>query len=293
MHTTWPSDLRDVDVAVVGLPADDGAGYGAGSRAGASAIRASAHWDTGGSVIDLGDVSAPGLADQNWQDGSAERLEELARAGIAVLGLGGDHLVTLAPLRALAAMHGPLALVLLDAHPDTADQFEGQRYAHCTLFRRAVEEGVIDPDRSTMIGLRGSKFASTETAGARQLGFHVWTAPELEGLDAADVAATVIARSGDGPAYLSFDIDVLDPWVAPGTGCPELNGLSLERALSLIDHLDLPGLVGADVVEVLPARDRLDRAVDAAAHIAGRLSVALTRPRGQAISLCRGGRSGR
>jgi len=162
----------------------------------------------------------------------------------------------LGELRAQHAAHGPVALVLLDAHADTWDAYYGERYFHGTPFRRAVEEGLLDPSRSLMAGMRGPLYEPADLDVARELGFEVIPGPELIELTPAQYGARVRERVGDdGPVYLSFDIDVLDPASAPGTGTPEVAGLHPREALGFLRALAGISFTGFDVVEVAPAYD--------------------------------------
>jgi agmatinase len=177
------------------------------------------------------------------------------RAGIVPVVLGGDHSIVLGELRAHAAVHGPVALVLLDAHADTWDQYYGERYFHGTPFRRAVEEELIDTSRSVLAGMRGPLYAAADLQYPRDLGFEVIPGDELAGMPAAEYGRRVRERAGTGPCYLSFDIDVLDPAFAPGTGTPEVAGLQPREALALLHALAGMGFCGFDVVEVSPPFD--------------------------------------
>jgi agmatinase len=179
----------------------------------------------------------------------------LLQAGIVPLVLGGDHSIVLGELRAQAAVHGPVALVLLDAHADTWDQYYGERYFHGTPFRRAVEEGLVDPTRSTLAGMRGPLYAAADLAYPRELGFDLITGQELLSIGPDAYGRRVRERIGDGPVYLSFDIDVLDPAFAPGTGTPEVAGLLPREALACLRALRGVTFSGFDVVEVSPPFD--------------------------------------
>ena len=169
--------------------------------------------------------------------------------------LGGDHSIVLGELRAQHATHGPVALVLLDAHADTWDQYYGERYFHGTPFRRAVEEGLVDPARSLLAGMRGPLYGPEDIDVPRELGFEVIPGPALVAMTPDQYGDRVRARIGDGPAYLSFDIDVLDPASAPGTGTPEVAGLEPREALAFLRALAGIEFSGFDVVEVAPAYD--------------------------------------
>lgn len=256
-----------VDVAVVGIPFDTATSRRPGARFGPEAIRAASiglrpyhpplDVDVFArlSVVDWGDVDVtPGNA-QRTADQIAAGLEPLVHAGIVTVALGGDHSVVLGELRAHAAAHGPLALVLLDAHADTWDEYYGERYFHGTPFRRAVEEGLLRPERSLLAGMRGPLYSASDLADARALGFEVLEDSALRALEPADYARRVRERVGDAPTFLSFDVDVIDPAFAPGTGTPEVAGLTPREALALIRSLAGMRFTGFDVVEVSPPYD--------------------------------------
>ena len=259
-------DGTGADVAVIGAPFDLGTSFRPGARFGPEAIRSAsallrpydpvAEVDVLGTlqVRDCGDVAAmPGDAERGVAQ-LAEGLE--ARAADALpLVLGGDHLVALAELRALAARHGPLGLILLDSHPDTWDSYNGQRYFHGTPFRRAVEEGLLDPSRSLMAGMRGTLYGPSDWEDARELGFELIPWRELRGLDPADYGERARARAGSGPALLSFDVDFVDPAFAPATGTPEPGGPSSAEARDYVRALSGIDFRGFDVVEVSPPYD--------------------------------------
>jgi agmatinase len=158
-------------------------------------------------------------------------------------------------LRAQAAVHGPVGLVLLDAHADTWEQYYGERYFHGTPFRRALEEGLLDPRRSILAGMRGGLYAPSDLDEPRAMGFEIIDGDELVALSPEQYGARVRARVGEGPLFMSFDIDVLDPAYAPGTGTPEVGGLSAREALGYLRALAGLRFGGADVVEVSPPYD--------------------------------------
>ncbi|MGI8974992.1 MAG: agmatinase [Gaiella sp.] len=262
-----PDSLDGVDVAVLGVPFDTGTSMRAGARFGPEAIRAAsvmlrpynpaqATTVFGAlSVVDRGDVQVTPQNGERTAVQIAVQLEPVVAAGVRTLVLGGDHSIVLGELRAHAAVHGPLGLVLLDAHADVWDQYYGERYFHGTPFRRAVEEGLLDPSRSLLAGMRGSVYGDGDVAMPRELGFETLTTDELAALTPADYGARVRARVGDGPLFLSFDIDVLDPAFAPGTGTPEAGGLSTREALAYVRSLAGLRFSGFDVVEVSPPYD--------------------------------------
>jgi agmatinase len=263
-HTT---DLTGVHAAAYGIPFDTATTYRTGTRFGPEAIRSASallrpynpalevNVVETLSIVDYGDVPvSPGDTQRTYGQVEAA-LVPLVEAGVFPLALGGDHSVTLAELRVLARRHGPLALVQLDAHGDTWDEYFGQRYFHGTTFLRAVEEKLIDPTASVQAGLRGSLFDDGDLESARKLGFAVLSCDQLRTLGPGSYASLVRERVGRRPVFVSFDVDVLDPAFAPGTGTPEVGGLSTAEALAFLRALRGIDLVGADVVEVSPPYD--------------------------------------
>jgi agmatinase len=256
-----------VDVAVFGIPFDTGTTNRPGTRFGPEAVRSASMMlrpynpeqavQVFGrlSVADLGDVEiTPGNAERTVAQ-IAERLERIVRTGTRTLCLGGDHTIVLGELRAHAAVHGPLGLVLLDAHADVWDRYVGERYYHGSPFRRACEEGLLDPSRSLLAGMRGSVYDPDDVAMPEDLGFEVIPCEELVTLTADEYGLRARRRAGDGPLFLSFDIDVLDPAFAPGTGTPEAGGLMTREALGFVRALRGLEFSGYDVVEVSPPYD--------------------------------------
>ena len=260
-------DVAGVDAAVVGIPFDTATSFRAGARFGPEGIRSASALlrpyhpalDVNVvetiSVVDYGDLPvAPGDIEGTYRQ-IESGLAPLVQAGVFTLVLGGDHSITLAELRALAERHGPLALVLLDSHTDTWDEYFGQRYFHGTPFKRAVEEDLLEPNASLQAGMRGSLYAASDLDDARSLGFTVVPSEELRALGPDGYARAVRERVGDRPVFLSFDIDFLDPAFAPGTGTPEVAGFSTAEAVGFLRALRGLKLVGADVVEVAPPYD--------------------------------------
>jgi agmatinase len=257
-----------IDVAVVGVPFDTATSYRSGARFGPEAIRAGSTllrpWHTSlgvdvfasQSVVDWGDIPVtPGNAARTMEQ-VAGGLTELLQAGITPIVLGGDHSIALGELRAHAAAAGePVALVLLDAHADTWDQYYGEKIFHGTPFKRAVEEGALDASRSLLAGMRGPLYGPEDVDQPREMGFELIPGEELRSTSPAEFASRVRARVGDGPAVLGFDIDVLDPAFAPGTGTPEVAGLLPHEALGFLRSLAGMSFRGFDVVEVSPPYD--------------------------------------
>ncbi|HEX6662719.1 MAG TPA: agmatinase [Gaiellaceae bacterium] len=267
MRAPHVTDLRGVDAAVYGIPFDTATSYRTGARFGPEAIRSAsalirpyhpAH-DVNVvealSIVDYGDLPvSPGDTERTYGQVEAA-LKPLVEAGVFAAALGGDHSVTLAELRVLAERHGPLALVQLDSHADTWDEYFGQKHFHGTTFRRAVEEGLLDPAASVQAGMRGSVYAASDVEDARGLGFTVIQSEDLRALGPVDYGEIVRKKVGGRPAFLSFDIDFLDPAFAPGTGTPEVAGFSTVEALAFLRALRGLKLAGVDVVEVSPAYD--------------------------------------
>jgi agmatinase len=254
-------------VAAVGVPFDTATTNRPGARFGPEAIRSCSialrpyhpaldiDVFAALSVADLGDLDVtPGNAERTAAQ-IAEGLDPVVEAGAVPLVLGGDHSIVLGELRAHAARNGPLALVLLDAHADTWDQYYGERYFHGTPFRRAVEEGLLRPERSVMAGMRGPLYSASDLAEAREMGFELIGGDELRRIAPSDYAKRVRDRVGEAPVFFSFDIDVIDPAFAPATGTPEVAGLFPHEALALIRSLAGMGFCGFDVVEVSPPYD--------------------------------------
>jgi len=250
------------------LLCNTGATFKVGARFGPEAIRSASvllrpynpeldvHIFATLSCIDYGDAPvAPGFIHESHAAITAT-LRPLAEARVVTLSLGGDHSVALPELRALAAVYGPLALVQFDSHGDLWDSYYGgQKYTHGTPFRRAVEEGLILPEWSVQLGMRGPLYGPEDIQMARDMGFAVLTTTELLARSPQEIGDLVRARVGDRPAFLSFDIDFFDPAYAPGTGTPEVGGPTSFQGLAYLRACTGVRWVGGDVVEVLPALD--------------------------------------
>jgi guanidinobutyrase len=206
-------------------------------------------------VADIGDVATNPY---NLHD-SIDRIEaayrDIIANGCRPIGLGGDHTVTLPILRAMHAKYGRIGLIHVDAHADVNDTMFGEKIAHGTPFRRAVEEGLLDCDRVVQIGLRGTGYAAEDFDWCRQQGFRVVTAEECWHHSLVPLMEEVHARVQGGPVYISFDIDGIDPAYAPGTGTPEIGGLTVPQALEIVRGARGLDIVGADLVEVSPPYD--------------------------------------
>lgn len=260
-------DLEHADAAIVGAPFDTGSSFRVGARFGPEGIRSVSHllrpynpsqqvqiFDHL-SVVDYGDVPVvPGYIEESYQK-IRQGLEEVHEAGTIPIVLGGDHSIALPEIRAAAAVHGPLALVQFDSHADTWDVYFGKKYNHGTVFRRAVEEGLLDPSHSIQVGMRGSLYDAGDLEASRDLGFDLTTTDEIRGTGISKTMARVRERVGDAKVYVSFDVDFVDPAFAPGTGTPEVGGFTSREAQEFLRGLSGLHVVGCDVVEVYPQYD--------------------------------------
>ena len=272
LRRNYTRDLAGVDVAVSGVPFDNAVTFRPGCRLGPQAIRAASvqlaelkafpfgfdPFDTL-SVVDCGDVHLDPHHPETVRPAIEAHAKAILDAGVKTLTLGGDHSISYPILKAHAEKHGPLALIQFDAHCDTWPD-DGEALDHGTMFLRAVREGVIDPNRSTQVGLR--------TYNDEDFGFEILTSPWIHrnGIDAA--VAIAKERAGDAPVYLSFDVDGMDPAYAPGTGTPVAGGLASWQALEFVRGLEGLNFTGMDVVEVSPPFDHAEITAIAAATVA-------------------------
>jgi agmatinase len=273
-------DLDNADAAIVGAPFDTGGTFRIGARFGPESIRSISHLlrrynpglDVGIfdylSVIDYGDVPVvPGYIEESYER-IKDGLEPIHSAGVIPIVLGGDHSIALPELRAAAAVHGPLALVQFDSHPDTWDAYFGQKHTHGTPFRRAVEEGLLDPSRSIQVGMRGSIYDEGDWEDAIDMGFDLVPTDTVRKLGIEEIIARIRERVGDARTYVSFDVDFVDPAFAPGTGTPEIGGFTSREAQEFVRGLVGLDIVGCDVVEVLPPYDSAQITALLAANVA-------------------------
>ncbi len=257
---------ENLDVALVGIPYDGGTSYRTGARFGPRAVREQSslirpwnpvlkvHPFEKLRVADCGDVDVVPISIERTYAAIEQRIVELTSRGAVPVSVGGDHSVTLPILRALARRHGRLGIVHFDAHPDTWDEYFGSKFFHGTPFRRAVEEGLVDPGRMIQIGIRGPLYGAEDFAFHDRHGIEVVRIETVKEQGTAWVAERLVRLRG-GPVYCSFDIDAVDPAYAPATGTPEVGGLTSYEALVLVRALTGQALVGADVVEVSPPYD--------------------------------------
>jgi agmatinase len=259
---------EEVDAAIIGVPFDGAASFRPGARFGPEAIRAASGTLRGYhpafevdvfedlSVVDWGDLDILPANTERTAAEVARTIAELAKREVAPVVLGGDHSIALGEVAGLSAALGPMAVVLLDAHADTLQQEEeGQPFSHGTWLRRAVEQGVVVPERSVLAGMRGPVLDAAELEWPRQAGFEVISCDELRDLGPKRFSKRVRKRVGEAPAHLSVDIDVVDPAFAPGTGTPEVGGLASHELLAFVRSLTDLDIRGFDVVEVSPPYD--------------------------------------
>lgn len=258
---------KKLDACFVGVPLDIGTSNRPGTRFGPRQIRAessllrpynmatrAAPFDSL-QVADIGDVAINTFNLVDSMRIIEEAYAQIVGEGCIPLTMGGDHIITLPILRALKQKHGPVALVHVDAHADVNDIMFGEKIAHGTPFRRAVEEGLIEGKKVVQIGLRGTGYTAEDFDWSTQQGFRVVQAEECWYRSLAPLMEEVRQQVGDSPVYLTFDIDGLDPATAPGTGTPEPGGLSSHQGLEIIRGCRGLNLVGGDLVEVSPPYD--------------------------------------
>jgi guanidinobutyrase len=279
MRLPAQATAKGLDACFVGVPLDIGTSNRSGTRFGPRQIRAesallrpynmatrAAPFDSL-QIADLGDVAINTFHLPKSIDIIEAAYDRILATGCRSLTLGGDHTIVLPILRAMRKRHGPVGLVHVDAHADINDTMFGEKIAHGTPFRRAVEEGLLEGRRVVQIGLRGSGYTAEDFDWPRAQGFRVVQAEECWHRSLAALMAEVREQLGRGPVYLSFDIDGLDPSVAPGTGTPEIGGLTGVQALEIIRGCRGLELVGCDLVEVAPAYDHSGNTALTAANL--------------------------
>ena len=262
------ADPAEAEIGLVGVPWDGGTTNRPGARHGprqirdASTMTRSIHHVSGirpfnlCRCADLGDVAINPIDLEDTLQRIEDFFARVHGAGVAPLSAGGDHLITLPIMRAIADKSQPLGMVHFDAHTDTTDKYFGENYyTHGTPFRRAIEEGLLDPNRTIQIGIRGALYGGIDNDWGTERGIRVITIEEFYERGVEAVIAEARRVVGDGPTYVSFDVDGLDPVYAPGTGTPEVGGLTTIEAQVLLRGLRGLDLVGGDVVEVAPPFD--------------------------------------
>ena len=262
--------LDDVDVAIMGVPFDSGVSYRSGTRFGPRKIREASltlwgHNPTMGvtpgdvlKIVDYGDVSVIPTSIEHTMKAITDTASQIIDTGTTLISLGGDHSITLPLLRAHARKHGALSIVHIDAHIDTWEaEFEAIPYSHGTPFRYALEEGLVRKGEYMQIGIRGPVSFENDYEDARKLGARIVTNHEVFERGIPEVLKEVHQRM-KGPLYVSLDIDAADPAYAPGTGTPEVGGLTSYQMLQLVRGLRGLSFVGFDLVEVSPPYDHSD-----------------------------------
>ena len=295
-------ELEGIDVVIVGVPFDSGTSYRSGTRFGPRKIREASLilWGFNAALgvapadalklVDYGDVEVIPVDIAATMQAVTTEVSAILQQGVTVVSLGGDHSISLPLLRAHAATFGPLAVIHFDSHPDTwRSEFGEHPYSHGTPFRRALEEELIDTDAYLQIGIRGPVSAPSDLDDARQLGAQILTIDKAYEMGLPTVVKTIHDSVGDRPAYVSLDIDSVDPAYAPGTGTPEVGGFTSYQMLQLVRGLKGLNLVGFDLVEVSPPYDCGDITAILAANLAFEFLslLALTKQRERGNRLAR------
>ena len=267
MRLPQQDTAEGLDACFVGIPMDIGTSNRSGTRHGPRQIRAEScmlrpyNMATGAApfarlqVADIGDVPINTFDLKKTVDIITSFYADVLRHNCIPLTIGGDHTLTYPILRAMRDKHGPVALIHVDAHADINDEMFGERIAHGTPFRRALEDGCLQPEKVFQIGLRGTGYEPDDFNWSRQQGFTVVQAEECWGKSLAPLMADIRRHIGDAKVYLSYDIDSLDPAFAPGTGTVEIGGLTTWQALEIVRGCAGLDIVGGDLVEVAPPLD--------------------------------------
>jgi agmatinase/guanidinopropionase len=264
-------ELAKVDVAIAGIPFDSGTSYRSGARFGPRKIRESSLLLWGYNqilqvaptrelkVIDFGDIEVIPVDINVTMDQVTKAVSSIIERNVTLIALGGDHSISLPLLRAHARKFGPLAVVHFDSHPDTwNEEYPGQPYSHGTPFRRAIEEQLIDTEAYIQIGIRGPTSSINDLKTARDLGANMFTISQVFEQGIPSIIQEIHHAIGDRQVYVTLDIDSVDPAFAPGTGTPEVGGLSSYQILQLVRGLQGLNLIGFDLVEVCPPLDHSD-----------------------------------
>lgn len=279
MRLPQATSLEGLDVAFLGVPMDIGTSWRSGTRFGPKQIRSESamlrpyNMATGAAPFDslnagdIGDLAINTFSLKESLRIIEESYQAILSGNVIPMAMGGDHSITLPILRAIAAKYGPVALVHVDAHADVNDDMFGERETHGTVFRRAYEEGLIVADKTYQIGIRGTGYAADDFTEAQGWGFQQFPAQELWGRQLHNMGAEIRRDIGTRPVYISYDIDSLDPAFAPGTGTPEIGGLTTPQALELIRSLKGLNIVGCDLVEVSPPYDTTGNTALTAANL--------------------------
>lgn len=279
MRVPYIREYDGVDVAIVGIPFDTASTYRTGSRFGPAAIRDMSttvrpyniNMEINSfdhiSVIDFGDLDIiPGYIEDSYKI-MEDALTAIMDHNIIPICLGGDHSITLGELRAAAKKHGPLALVHFDSHTDTIESYFGKDYNHGTPFYHAIKEGLIDTEHSVQAGMRGNLYSPDGFKDSEDLGLQVITSREMHKIGMEETAGRIMERVGNKKAFLTFDIDFVDPAYAPGTGTIEIGGFTSFETMELIRGVKDLNVVAFDLVEVAPSYDPTQITANLAANI--------------------------
>lgn len=274
-------DLDGIDAAIVGIPFDSGTTYRSGTRFGPRKIRESSLLIWGFNqvlnvfptealkLVDYGDVSVIPMDINSTMDNITEEVKSIINQEVTVVALGGDHSISLPLLRAHASKYGELAVIHLDSHPDTWDrEFDDQPFSHGTPYRRAIEEKLIDTNAYIQIGIRGPTSGKYDLEETREMGAKILSIDQVFEMGIPAVVNQMHTTVGDRPVYVSLDIDSVDPAFAPGTGTPEVGGLTSYQILQLVRGMQGLHIVGFDLVEVSPPYDHSDITSILAANLA-------------------------
>ena len=279
MRLPTASDLKGLDVAFLGIPMDIGTSWRSGTRFGPKQVRSESamirpyNVQTGAAPFDslqcadIGDLAINTFSLSDSLRIIQNSYDAILNYDVMPMAIGGDHSITLPILRSIAKRHGPVALIHIDAHADVNDEMFGERETHGTVFRRAYEEDLLRPEKVYQIGLRGTGYTADDFKVAANWGFQQWPAPEIWHRPLDGLGAEIRRDIGEVPTYITFDIDSLDPSFAPGTGTPEIGGLTTPQAMQLVRALRGLNIVGGDLVEVSPPYDTSGNTALTAANI--------------------------
>ena len=279
MRLPAANDLKGLDVAFLGIPMDIGTSWRSGTRFGPKQVRSESamirpyNVQTGAAPFDslqcadIGDLAINTFSLSDSLRIIQNSYDAILNYDVMPMAIGGDHSITLPILRSIAKRHGPVALIHIDAHADVNDEMFGERETHGTVFRRAYEEDLLRPEKVYQIGLRGTGYTADDFKVAANWGFQQWPAPEIWHRPLDGLGAEIRRDIGEVPTYITFDIDSLDPSFAPGTGTPEIGGLTTPQVMQLIRALRGLNIVGGDLVEVSPPYDTSGNTALTAANI--------------------------
>ena len=279
MRLPTASDLKGLDVAFLGIPMDIGTSWRSGTRFGPKQVRSESamirpyNVQTGAAPFDslqcadIGDLAINTFSLSDSLRIIQNSYDAILNYDVMPMAIGGDHSITLPILRSIAKRHGPVALIHIYAHADVNDEMFGERETHGTVFRRAYEEDLLRPEKVYQIGLRGTGYTADDFKVAANWGFQQWPAPEIWHRPLDGLGAEIRRDIGEVPTYITFDIDSLDPSFAPGTGTPEIGGLTTPQAMQLVRALRGLNIVGGDLVEVSPPYDTSGNTALTAANI--------------------------